>query len=95
MTRGVEYPNLLRDDEGVVNKPFTFVGSYSVKPNGTGKAKVDVTLPDGTVIHKTVWFVLGTIGKDAAHEMSFAHLPAVLGGGLQGRAGVHHAHRIR
>jgi hypothetical protein len=94
MTGGVEYSNLLTDDDAVVDQPFTFEGTYDVRPNGTGRARVAVTLPNGAVINKTLWFVLNDFKKGEAHGMYGGHLHAELGENVDGRAGLHHARRI-
>jgi len=95
MTGGVEYSDLLGTDDSVVDQPFTFEGTYTVHPDATGKATVDVTLPNGVVIQKTVWFVLNDIRKGEAHGMLGGHLHAELGEHLHGRAGLHEAQRIQ
>ncbi|MFN2388619.1 MAG: hypothetical protein ABR575_03295 [Actinomycetota bacterium] len=95
MSGGVEYSNLLTDDEAQVNVPFTFTGTYTVNPDATGSAQVEVVIPGGPTLNKTVWFVLHDIEDGVAHGFWFAHGPAQLGNGLEGRAGVHHAARVR
>ena len=94
MTGGVEYSNMLSDDESVVNQPFAFEGTYEVKPDGTGTAEVDVTLPNGAVITKTLWFVLNDVRGGVAHGMYGGHLHADLGEHVDGRAGLHYGMRI-
>ena len=94
MTGGVEYSDLLGSDDAVVNQPFTFEGTYTVNPDGTGRATVDVTLPNGAVIQKSVWFVLNDIRNGEAHGFQGGHLHAELGEHLDGRAGLHVGQRI-
>ena len=94
MTGGVEYSDLLGSDESVVNQPFTFEGTYTVRPDATGTAKVDVTLPNGAVIQKSVWFVLSDFKGGEARGFKGGHLHAELSERLTGRAGLHVGHKV-
>lgn len=95
MTGGVEYSDLLGSDEALVEQPFRFEGKYTVQPDGTGTAKVDVTLPNGVVLQKSVWFVLNDIRDGEARGFYGGHLHAELGEGVHGHAGVHEGRRIQ
>ena len=95
MTGGVEYSNLISDDEAVINQPATFEGTYHVRPNATGTATVDVTLPNGAVIRKSVWFVLSKIHDGEAYAFVGGHTHADLGDGVDGNAGLHFGQRVR
>ena len=94
MTGGKEYSNIISDDPTVIDHPFTFEGTYHVNPDGTGRANVDVTLPDGTVISKAVWFVLSDIKSGEAHGFVGGHTAAQLGEHVHGNAGLHVGRRI-
>ena len=94
MTGGKEFSNLISDDPAVIDQPFTFEGTYNVNPDGTGRADVDVTLPNGAVISKSVWFVLSDIRKGEAYGFVGGHTHAELGEAVHGNAGLHFGRRI-
>ncbi len=94
MTNGVEYSNLLANDEQVVDQNFTFEGTYSIRPDGTGTADVTVQIPGGE-IQKKLWFVIHSVGGDrVAHGFAGGHTHADLGGGTHGNARIHEGNRI-
>jgi hypothetical protein len=94
MTGGKEYSNLISDDPTVIDHPFTFEGTYHVNPDGTGRADVDVTLPNGAVISKAVWFVLSDMRGGEAYGFVGGHTHAELGEHVDGNAGLHVGRRI-
>lgn len=94
MTGGKEYSNIISDDPSVIDQAFTFEGTYHVNPDGTGRADVDVRLPNGAVISKAVWFVLSDIEDGEAHGFVGGHTHAELGEQVDGNAGLHFGRRI-
>ena len=96
ITNGVEYSSLLSSsDESVIDQNFTFTGTYTVNPDGTAKATVDVVIAPGVVIHKTLWFVIHSVGKDGvANGFAGGHADADLGDGVHGNTRTHQGWRI-
>ena len=96
MINGVEYSSMLSGDESVINQPFTFSGTYSIKPDGTATADVVVVIPGGIRIEKRLWFVIHSVGRDRiADGFAGGHSHADLGGGTHGNARVHEGNRIQ
>lgn len=95
MLGGVEYSSMLSSDESVIDTPFTFTGTYTIRPNGTATADVTVQIPGGT-IQKRLWFVIHSVGPDGvADGFAGGHSHADLGDGVHGNARVHEGNRIK
>ena len=97
IAQGTEYSSLLSShDEETIDKPFTFTGTYSVRPDGTATGQVAVTIAPGVVINKKLWLIVHSIGKDGiANGFDGGHAMADLGNGMHGNARSHAGHRIR
>ena len=96
MLNGIEYSSMVSSDESVIDTPFTFTGTYTIRANGTATADVTVQIPNGPTIQKRLWFVIHSVGFDGiADGFAGGHSHADLGEGVHGTARVHEGNRIR
>lgn len=96
ITRGKEYSSMLDShDESVIDRNFTFAGTYTINPDGTGTGVVTVVVAPGVEITKKLWLVLHSIGRDGiANGFDGGHADAHLGGATHGNARSHVGHRV-
>ena len=96
ITNGKEYSSMLSSsDENVIDRPFTFEGTYTVHPDGIATGQVTVVVAPGVEIEKKLWLIIHSVGKDQiAMGFDGGHADAHLGDGVHGNALTHVGHRI-
>jgi hypothetical protein len=96
ITNGKEYSSLLSShNEEVIDRHFTFEGTYTVRPDGTAIGQVTVVVAPGVEIKKKLWLIIHSVGKDGiANGFDGGHAEADLGGGTHGNTLSHVGHRI-
>lgn len=96
ITDGKEYSTLLSSgNEEVINRNFTFEGTYEVHPDGVTTGEVTVQVAPGVEIKKKLWLIIHSVGKDGiANGFDGGHAHADLGEGAHGNTLSHVGHRI-
>jgi hypothetical protein len=96
ITNGKEYSSLLSgSDEKVIDRAFTFEGTYTVNSDGTSTGEVTVVIAPGVKIKKKLWLIIHSVGKEGiADGFDGGHADADLGGGAHGNSLSHVGHRI-
>ncbi len=96
ITSGKELSTMLSSsDETVIDKPFSFRGTYTVHPDGTATGEVTVLVAPGFEIKKKLWLVIHSVGKEGiAMGFDGGHADADLGNGVRGNARSHAGHRM-
>lgn len=96
ITDGKEYSTLLSSsNEEVIDRAFTFEGTYEVHPDGTATGEVTVLVAPGVEIKKKLWLIIHSVGKTGiANGFDGGHAHAHLGEGAHGNTLSHVGHRI-
>ena len=96
ITDGKEYSTLLSSsNEEVIDRNFTFEGTYKVHPDGVTTGEVTVQVAPGVEIKKRLWLIIHSVGKDGiANGFDGGHAHADLGEGAHGNTLSHVGHRI-